>query len=63
MDAIEEDFGDDYEIGNIVTVVEVITSDGPGIRVRCNHAPWVGIGMLRVAERVLEGGGGGGSTE
>jgi len=55
MDAIEADFGDEYEIGNIVTVVEVITPDGPGIRVRCNQQPWVGVGMLRVAERVLEG--------
>jgi hypothetical protein len=54
MDAIESDFGDDYEIGNVVTVVEVITPDGTGIRVRCNHQPWVGLGMLRLAERVLE---------
>jgi hypothetical protein len=54
MDAIETDFGDDYEIGNVVTVVEVITSEGAGIRVRCNQQPWVGVGMLRLAERVLE---------
>jgi hypothetical protein len=55
MEAIEADFEDDYEIGNVVTVVEVIGPEGAAIRVRCNQPPWVGIGMLRVAERVLEG--------
>ena len=59
MDAIETDFGDDYEIGNIITVVEVIRPEGAGIRVRNNAPPWVGIGMLRIAERVLEGQAGG----
>ena len=55
MDAIETDFGDDYEIGSVVTVVEVIRPGGAGIRVRCNQPPWVGLGMLRFAEKVLEG--------
>jgi len=55
MDAIETDFGDDYEIGNVVTVVEVITPNGAGVRVRCNQQPWIGLGLLRVAEKVLEG--------
>ncbi len=59
MDAIEADFGDDYEIGNVVTVVEVVKPDGAGIRVRCNQQPWIGIGMLRLAERVLEAQAGG----
>jgi hypothetical protein len=56
MDAIETDFGDDYEIGNIVTIVEVIRRDEAGIRVRSNAPPWIGLGMLRMAEKVLEGG-------
>lgn len=60
MDAIETDFGDNYEIGNIVTIVEVVTPEGANIRVRCNQQPWVGLGLLRVAERVLEGQGGAG---
>ncbi len=55
MDAIEADFGEDFEIGNFVTVVEVVRPDGAGIRVRGNQQPWVGIGMLRVAEKMLEG--------
>ncbi len=54
MDAIETDFGDDYEIGAVVTIVEVIRSDSAGVRVRCNAQPWVGLGMLRVAEKALE---------
>lgn len=55
MDAIEADFGEDFEIGNFVTVVEVVRPEGAGIRVRGNQQPWVGIGMLRVAEKMLEG--------
>jgi hypothetical protein len=58
MDAIEADFGDDYEIGNVVTVVEVIRPEGTTIRVRCNQHPWIGIGMLRFAEKALETQGG-----
>ena len=55
MDAIEADFGDDYQIGSVVTIVEVQRPDGAGVRVRCNAPPWVGIGMIRMAEKVLEG--------
>ncbi len=54
MEAIEHDFGDDYEIGNVITIVEVITSNGPGIRVRCSAPPWTGVGMLRIAEKMIE---------
>ncbi len=58
MDAIETDFGDAYQIGSVVTIVEVLRPDGTvGIRVRCNQQPWVGVGMLRFAEKILEGGG------
>jgi hypothetical protein len=54
MDAIEEDFGDDYEIGNIITVVEVIRPDESGIRVRSTAPYLVGLGMLHVAENMLD---------
>jgi len=54
MDAIETDFGDDYEIGNIVTVVEVVRADSAGVRVRSNAPPWIGLGLLRFAEKALE---------
>ena len=54
MDAIEADFGDGYEIGAIVTVVEVRRPESADVRVRCNAPPWVGLGMLQVAGKVLE---------
>jgi hypothetical protein len=54
MEAIENDFGDDYEIGAIVTIVEVRRPDGAGVRVRCNAPNWVGLGMLKMAEKALE---------
>lgn len=55
MEAIENDFGDDYSIGAVVTIVEVVGPEGPGVRVRCNAPPWVGLGMLKIAEKALEG--------
>jgi hypothetical protein len=58
MDAIEADFGDEYTIGNVVTVVEVVRPTGASLRVRCNQQPWVGVGMLRLAQRTLEDQGG-----
>lgn len=54
MDAIETQFGDEYEIGAVVTIVEVRRSDAAEIRVRCNAPAWVGLGMLRAAEKVID---------
>jgi hypothetical protein len=54
MDAIEADFGDQYQIGAVVTIVEVGTPDGPSIRVRCNAPPWVGLGLLQMGGKALE---------
>lgn len=54
MEAIENDLGEDYEIGNVITIVEVVTSEGASIRVRCSAPPWTGLGMLRMAEKVIE---------
>lgn len=59
MDAIETDFGDDYEIGHVITIVEVRRADGAGIRVRNNAPVWVALGMLRLAEKFVEAQGGG----
>ena len=40
---------------NLNTIVEVKRPDGASVvRVRSNAVPWIGIGMLRVAEKVLE---------
>jgi hypothetical protein len=56
MDAIEAEFGDDYRIGRVITVVEVIRPNGEvGLRVRAGQYPWVSLGMLHMAQKILEG--------
>jgi hypothetical protein len=55
MDAIEADFGDGFEIGRVITIVEVTGPDGiVGIRVRAGQLPWVSLGMLEWAKKSLE---------
>lgn len=55
MDQIEADYGDDYQIGRVVTIVEVVRPNGEvGLRVRAGQLPWVTLGMLHFAEKVLE---------
>jgi hypothetical protein len=55
MDAIEADFGRDFTIGRVITVVEVTGPDGTvGLRVRAGQYPWVAIGMLEFAKKSLE---------
>ncbi len=55
MDAIEADFGRDFEIGRVITIVEVKGPDGNiGLRVRAGQYPWVAIGMLQFAQKILE---------
>jgi hypothetical protein len=56
MDAIEADFGSDFKIGRVITIVEVTQPDGEvGLRLRAGMFPWVALGMLRAAERIVEG--------
>jgi hypothetical protein len=55
MDAIEVDFGRDYEIGRVITIVEVTGPDGNvGLRVRAGQYPWVSLGMLEFAKKSVE---------
>ncbi len=55
MDAIESDFGSDYEIGRVITIVEVTGPDGNvGLRVRAGQYPWIALGMLDFAKKSLE---------
>jgi hypothetical protein len=55
MDAIETEFGDNYRIGRVITVVEVITpNEEVNLRVRAGQLPWVTLGMLRFAQKFLE---------
>jgi hypothetical protein len=55
MDAIEVDFGRDFEIGRVITIVEVKTPDGNvNLRVRAGQYPWVALGMLDFAKKSVE---------
>ena len=55
MDAIESEFGDQYEIGRVITIVEVRQPNGEvSLRVRAGQYPWVTLGMLRFAEKFIE---------
>jgi hypothetical protein len=55
MDSIENDFGDDYQIGRVITIVEIVRPDDQiGLRVRAGQYPWVTLGMLRAAQRIVE---------
>ena len=56
MDGIEAEFGEDYEIGRVITIVEVLRpGDQVGLRVRAGQYPWVTLGMLHAALKVVEG--------
>lgn len=55
MDSIEAEFGDDYQIGRVITIVEVMTpGDNVGLRVRAGQFPWVTLGMLQAAQKIIE---------
>ncbi|MFI4985755.1 MAG: hypothetical protein ACHQAV_07220 [Solirubrobacterales bacterium] len=57
MEAIEADHGEDSdaEIGTIVTIVEVVGSQGAAVRVRpSDPRPWITLGILKWAEKTLE---------
>lgn len=55
MDAIEADFGDSYQIGRVITIVEVVRPDNNvELRLRAGQYPWVAIGMLDWAKKSLE---------
>lgn len=56
MEAIEADFGaseEEYEIGDICTIVEVRGPDGAQVRMRSSaSAPHATLGLLKVAEQI-----------
>jgi hypothetical protein len=55
MDAIEADFGDGYQIGRVITIVEVSGPDGNiEIRIRAGQFPWVALGRLEWAKKSVE---------
>jgi hypothetical protein len=55
MDTIEADLGRDFEIGRVITIVEVTGPDGNvGLRIRAGQLPWVSLGMLDFAKKSIE---------
>jgi hypothetical protein len=55
MDSIEADLGHDFEIGRVITIVEVKGPDGTvNLRVRAGQYPWVSLGMLDFAKKSVE---------
>lgn len=56
MEALEGRYGDDCEIGNVCTIVEVLGPHGSDISVRSSEArPHTTIGLLRMAEAMVLG--------
>jgi hypothetical protein len=56
MAALELQYGDDCEIGDVCTIVEVIGPHGSTVRVRSSAAhAHVAVGLLRVAEATMLG--------
>jgi hypothetical protein len=54
MEALEARFGDDCEIGDVCTIVEVIGPHGSSVSVRSSEArPHTTIGLLRMAEAMM----------
>ena len=50
MEALEEAYGEDCEISDVCTIVEVIGPHGSDVRVRSSELrPHVSIGLLRMA--------------
>ncbi|HEY2718857.1 MAG TPA: hypothetical protein VGI52_04435 [Solirubrobacteraceae bacterium] len=55
MDSIEADFGDGFQIGRVITIVEITGPDGNvELRVRAGQYLWVSLGMLDFAKKSLE---------
>jgi hypothetical protein len=56
MEALEADYGDECEIGDLCTIVEVVGPHGSHVRVRSSDLrPHVIVGLLRTSEEMLVG--------
>lgn len=54
MEALEGRFGDDCEVGDVCTIVEVVGPHGSSVSVRSSEArPHTTIGLLRMAEAMM----------
>lgn len=60
MEAIEADYGEDSEIGDICTIIEVKGPHGSHVRMRSTAvSAYSTLGLLKVAERIALGNYGG----
>ncbi|HEY8082900.1 MAG TPA: hypothetical protein VIE64_05010 [Solirubrobacterales bacterium] len=56
MEALEADYGEDCQIGDVCTIVEVLGPHGSHIRVRTNDMrPHIALGLVRMAEQAMIG--------
>jgi hypothetical protein len=56
MEALERDYGDDCQIGDVCTIVEVMGPHGSHVRVRTSEMrPHAAIGLIRMAEHAMVG--------
>ena len=56
MEALEADYGDDCEIGDVCTIVEVVGPHGSHVRVRTSDMrPHMALGLIRMAEHAMLG--------
>jgi len=54
MEALEGRFGDDCEVGDVCTIVEIVGPHGSSVSVRSSEArPHTTIGLLRMAEAMM----------
>jgi hypothetical protein len=54
MEALEGRYGDDCQIGDVCTIVEIIGPHGSDVAVRCSESrPHVLLGLLRMAEAMI----------
>ncbi len=54
MEALESRYGDDCEVGDVCTIVEVVGPHGSSVSVRSSEArPHTTIGLLRMAEAMM----------
>jgi hypothetical protein len=61
MEALEADYGEDCQIGDVCTIVEVVGPHGSHVRVRTSDMrPHMALGLIRMAEHAMLGNLGGG---
>jgi hypothetical protein len=54
MEALEADYGEGFEIGDVCTIVEVMGDDTSHVRVRgSDMRPHIMVGLLRLSENMF----------